>query len=95
MVATMHAAFQANYVCQECVNAERLLLAPGSLLDHIATQQIMFANALRLWQLVVEQLTPVQTVNANVVQMLRVAILVRLAVLEPVNVELPIAVLGK
>ena len=45
--------------------------------------------------LVVEQLTPVLAVNANAVQMLRVAILVRLVVLEPVNVELPIAALGK
>ena len=42
-----------------------------------------------------EQLTPVLAVNANAVQMLRVAILARLVVLEPVNVELPIAALGK
>ena len=95
MAAMMHAAFQAKHVCQECVNAEQLLLAQGSLLDHIATQQIMFANVLRLLLLVVEQLTPVLAVNANAVQMLRVAIPVRLVVLEPVNVELPIAALGK
>ena len=48
VAAMMHAAFQAKHVCQECVNAEQLLLAQGSLLDHIATQQIMFANVLRL-----------------------------------------------
>ena len=73
MAAMMHAAFQAKHVCQECVNAERLLRAQGSLLDRIATQQIMFANVLRQWLLVVEQLTPVPAVNANAVQMLRVA----------------------
>ena len=92
VVPVMRVVYQVRHAYLEPVCVEPLHHVQELLPDPTVMLQTTFANVLQLLMLVVEQLIPVLAVNANVVQMLRVAILVRLVVPELVSVELPLLV---
>ena len=92
VVPVMRVVYQARHVYLEPVSVEPLHHVLELPQDHTVMLQITFASVLQLLMLAVEQLIPALTVFANAVQMMPAVTQEKLAVLELVNVELPIVV---
>ena len=87
-------AIQVRRVVLDLVNVELLQRVSAKHLEHTVMRLTMYANALQLWQLVVEQRTRVIVELANAAPPARVVIQEKHASLELASVELPHHVLG-